>query len=217
MLREGDPAPKFELDNDRGGKTKLADFRGKRVVVYFYPRDNTPGCTIEAIDFTRAKPKFDALGVPVLGISRDSVKSHCGFRDKHALGIELLSDPDLGVHKAYGAFGEKTMYGKKVEGTIRSTFVIGANGKIERVFSSVKVAGHADAVLGALGAGGAGRAAMAASAAKKSASPKKPAAKRAPEAKAASAKEPAAKKRAAKKPAKAAPVKKSPKKPAKKR
>jgi peroxiredoxin Q/BCP len=183
MLKEGDSAPKFDLESDRGGKRSSAELKGKRYVLYFYPRDNTPGCTLEAIDFTRAKSKFDALGVPVLGISRDSVKTHCGFRDKHSLGIELLSDPELVVHRAYGAFGEKMMYGKKVEGTIRSTFIVGANGKIERVFPSVKVAGHADTVLAAL------------SGPPPKASPSAKAKKTAPPAKKPAAKKPAAKKK----------------------
>ena len=150
MLKAGDKAPAFDLESDQGARVKLADRKGKRTVVYFYPRDNTPGCTVEAIDFTKAKQKFDKLGVTVYGISKDSVKSHCGFRDKHHLSIELLSDPDLSAHKAFGAFGEKMMYGKKVEGTIRSTFIVGADGKVEKVFSSVKVPGHVDAVLAAL-------------------------------------------------------------------
>jgi len=192
MLREGEKAPAFELESDRGMRRSSADFKGKRYVVYFYPRDNTPGCTLEAIDFTRAKAKFDALGVPVLGVSKDSVKSHCGFRDKHSLGIELLSDPELVTHKAFGAFGEKTMYGKKVEGTIRSTFIVGTDGKIERVFPSVKVAGHADAVLAALG--GAAPAAARKPLAKKPAA-KKPAAKKpATTKKPAATKKPSAKK-----------------------
>ncbi len=151
MLKAGDKAPSFDLESGGGARVKLADRRGKRTVLYFYPRDNTPGCTVEAIDFSKAKARFDALGVVVYGVSRDSVKSHMGFRDKHDLTIALLSDPDLHVHKAYGAFGEKTMYGKKVEGTIRSTFIIGGDGKLEKVFPSVKVAGHVDAVLAALG------------------------------------------------------------------
>jgi peroxiredoxin Q/BCP len=183
MLKEGDKAPAFALESDAGKQVRLGDFAGRALVLYFYPRDNTPGCTREAIAFSAAAARFAAAGASVVGVSRDSVKSHGSFRDKHALTIPLLSDPDLAVHKAFGAWGEKTMYGKKVEGTIRSTFVIGPDGKIARVFSPVKVDGHADAVLDALGA---------------------PAAKAKP-----AAKKPAAKKPVAKKPvAKKAPAKK---------
>src|SRR5262249_55266546 len=139
MLKEGDKAPAFELQSDAGRAVKLSDFAGKTLVLYFYPRDNTPGCTREAIAFSAAVDRIRAAGADVAGVSRDSVKSHCGFRDKYELSIPLLSDPDLAVHKAYGAFGEKTMYGKKVEGTIRSTFVIDGHGRIAKVFPSVKV------------------------------------------------------------------------------
>ncbi len=177
MLKAGDKAPSFDLESDGGGRVKLADRAGKRTVLYFYPRDNTPGCTVEAIDFSKAKARFDALGVAVYGVSRDSVKSHSGFRDKHDLTIPLLSDPDLHVHKAYGAFGEKTMYGKKVEGTIRSTFIIGGDGKLEKVFPSVKVAGHIDAVLAALSSKESTPAKEASAPAKPKAAPKAPSAK----------------------------------------
>lgn len=150
MLKEGDKAPSFDLASDEGGKISLRDFAGKALVLYFYPRDNTPGCTREAQAFTAARRAIEKVGGAVVGVSRDSLKSHLSFRDKCKLGITLLSDPDLSVHKAYGAWGEKTMYGKKVEGVLRSTFIV-ENGKIARVFSNVKVDGHADAVLAALG------------------------------------------------------------------
>ena len=150
MLKEGDKAPSFNLDSDTDGSVSLRDFAGKTLVLYFYPRDNTPGCTRQAQAFTAAKRAIEAAGASVVGVSRDSLKSHQSFRDKCKLGITLLSDPDLTVHKAYGAWGEKTMYGKKVEGVLRSTFVI-KDGKIARVFPNVKVDGHADAVLAALG------------------------------------------------------------------
>jgi peroxiredoxin Q/BCP len=149
MLKEGDTAPDFTLESD-DGPVKLGTLRGKAVVLYFYPRDNTPGCTREAQGFSAAIKSFEKLGAVVLGVSKDSVESHCGFRDKYKLKLRLLSDPDLTVHKAYGAYGEKTMYGKKVQGTIRSTFLIGADGKIERAYRSVKVDGHPEAVLEAL-------------------------------------------------------------------
>ena len=155
MLKQGDKAPDFDLEAEGGKRTKLSDHRGKSAVVYFYPRDNTPGCTVEAIDFSREKAAFDALGVPVFAISRDSLKSHTSFRTKHGLTIDLLSDPDLSVHKAYGAWGEKNMYGKKVEGVLRSTFLVGPDGRVARAWPSVKVNGHVAAVLGALGGGSA--------------------------------------------------------------
>src|SRR5579871_3412751 len=144
------PAPKFALESDADTRVKLADYAGKWLVVYFYPKDNTPGCTREAQDFTQAVPKLRKLGAEVVGISKDSVKSHCGFRDKIGIRFPLLSDPDLSTHKAYGAWGTKTMYGKKVEGTIRSTFLVSPAGKIVRSWTGVKVDGHADKVLAAL-------------------------------------------------------------------
>ncbi len=192
MLKEGQKAPRFELPSDAGKNVRLDDFAGKPVVVYFYPRDNTPGCTREAQAFSAAKKELAKLGATVLGISKDSVTSHCGFRDKYALNFPLLSDADLSVHKAFGAYGEKTMYGRKVLGTIRSTFVIGPDGKLAKVFPSVKVDGHADAVLAALRGGDAAATPSKASAPKKSA-PKKSAAKKS------AAKNSAAKKSAAKK------------------
>jgi len=150
VLKEGDKAPPFELASDEGGKVSLRDFAGKALVLYFYPRDNTPGCTREAQAFTAARRAIEKAGGAVVGVSRDSLKSHQSFREKCKLGITLLSDPDLAVHKAYGAWGEKTMYGKKIEGVLRSTFIV-KDGKIARAFPNVKVDGHADAVLAALG------------------------------------------------------------------
>jgi peroxiredoxin Q/BCP len=158
MLKEGDKAPSFELPSDAGRAVKLSDFAGKKLVLYFYPRDNTPGCTREAIAFSAALKQIAASGASVVGVSKDSVKSHGSFRDKHQLTIPLLSDADLAVHRAFGAWGEKTMYGKKVEGTIRSTFVIGPEGTITKVFPSVKVDGHVEQVLAALGGASAAKA-----------------------------------------------------------
>jgi len=143
-------APPFDLESDKGKRVSLREFKGKWLVVYFYPRDNTPGCTREANDFTKAAPAMKKLGAAVVGISKDSVKSHCGFRDKMGITFPLLSDPELEAHKAYGAWGTKTMYGKKVEGTIRSTFLVSPEGKIVRAWRSVKVDGHVDAVIAAL-------------------------------------------------------------------
>ncbi len=174
MLKEGQKAPRFALPSDGARDVRLEDFAGKRVVIYFYPRDNTPGCTRQAQAFSAASRDFAKLGVTVLGVSKDSVASHCGFRDKYALSFPLLSDADLSVHKAFGAYGEKNMYGKKVMGTIRSTFVVGPDGKIVKVFPSVKVDGHADAVLAVLRGGDAKTAAPKKTApAKKTAAPKK--------------------------------------------
>ncbi|HVJ90019.1 MAG TPA: peroxiredoxin, partial [Labilithrix sp.] len=160
MLKEGDKAPTFNLESDTGERVSLRDFAGKTLVLYFYPRDNTPGCTRQAQAFTAARRAIEKAGGAVVGVSRDSLKSHRSFREKCGLGITLLSDPDLSVHKAYGAWGTKTMYGKKIEGVLRSTFLV-ENGKIVRVFPNVKVDGHADAVLEALGTKGAGDAARA--------------------------------------------------------
>jgi peroxiredoxin Q/BCP len=145
MLNEGAKAPDFVLESD-DGKVKLKDFAGKVTVLYFYPKDSTPGCTREAQAFSASLRDFTKLGAVVLGVSKDSVESHGRFREKYDLKIRLLSDPDLTVHKAYGAYGEKMMYGKKVLGTIRSTFVIDPHGKVARIFRNVKVDGHADAV-----------------------------------------------------------------------
>jgi thioredoxin-dependent peroxiredoxin len=149
MLKAGDLAPNFALQS-REGVHKLSDAKGKYAVVYFYPRDNTPGCTREGQAFSLAAKKFAAAGAVVYGISKDSVESHDRFADTCSITIDLLSDADLATHKAYGAFGEKTMYGKKVIGTIRSTFIVDPAGKVARVFPAVKVDGHADAVLEAI-------------------------------------------------------------------
>lgn len=151
-LEVGAKAPDFTLPSDSGDDVSLGDFKGKTLVLYFYPKDNTPGCTREAQAFSAALAKLQNRGAAVVGVSKDSVKSHCNFRDKYALKFPLLSDPDYAVHKAYGAYGEKTMYGKKILGTIRSTFVIDGKGKVVRVFPSVKVDGHVDAVLEVLDA-----------------------------------------------------------------
>jgi len=146
-LSPGDRAPAFDLAADSGKNVKLSDFAGQSLVLYFYPKDNTPGCTREAQAFTKLLLKFTKAGAKVAGVSKDSVASHCGFRDKLKLKVALLSDPDLAVHKLYGAYGEKVSYGKKTLGVIRSTFLIGKDGRIRRAWSSVKVDGHAEAVL----------------------------------------------------------------------
>lgn len=157
-LTVGDAVPTFAVAADDGSTVRESDLMGRRAVVYFYPKDNTPGCTVEAQDFTAAAARFAAAGVPVYGVSRDSVASHGKFRDKHKLTVRLLSDPDLAMQKAFGVWGQKMMYGRAMEGTIRSTFLVGADGRVEAVWSPVKVAGHVEAVLaritGAAGATG---------------------------------------------------------------
>ncbi|KYF64609.1 peroxiredoxin [Sorangium cellulosum] len=155
MLNAGDRAPDFSLESDGGETVSLADFPGKTVVLYFYPKDDTPGCTREAQAFSEALHAFTEAGAVVLGVSRDSVERHRKFRAKYDLGVTLLSDPDLTAHEAYSAYGEKTMYGKKVMGTIRSTFIIGPDRTVKHIFSGVKVDGHADAVLALVRGGGA--------------------------------------------------------------
>lgn len=150
VLTVGEPAPGFVLPSDGGDEVSLSGLRGRWVVVYFYPRDDTPGCTVEAREFTALADAFEAEGAVVLGVSKDTVASHCKFRDKHGLKVRLVSDVGLDVHKAYGAWGEKNMYGKRVEGTLRSTVLIDAEGTIRRVWRSVRAAGHAGQVLEAL-------------------------------------------------------------------
>ncbi|WP_437956262.1 peroxiredoxin [Sorangium sp. So ce119] len=169
MLNAGDRAPDFSLDSDSGKTVSLADFPGKTVVLYFYPKDDTPGCTREAQAFSEALHAFTEAGAVVLGVSRDSAERHRKFRAKYDLGVTLLSDPDLTAHDAYGAYGEKTMYGKKVMGTIRSTFIIGPDRTVKHIFSGVKVDGHADAVLALVRGGGAPEAPRAAASAAKTA------------------------------------------------
>ena len=147
---EGAAAPRFDLDSDTEERVTSDDFAGKWLVIYFYPKDNTPGCTREAQDFTRAAARLKKLGAEVVGISKDSVKSHGGFKEKIGIGFRLLSDPELRTHRAYGAWGKKVMYGKEVEGVIRSTFLVAPDGKLAKAWRSVKVDGHVDKVVAAL-------------------------------------------------------------------
>ena len=149
-LREGDNAPAFELPSSDGNNVSLKSLAGKTIVLYFYPKDNTPGCTREAEGFRDAAAKLKKKGVVVLGVSRDSVAAHCKFRDKYSLNFALLSDADHSVMEKYGAWGEKKLYGKTSLGVIRSTVLIGPDGKIKKVWPKVKVDGHVDAVLAAL-------------------------------------------------------------------
>ena len=150
MLEVGKKAPAFTMESSDGGKVKLSDFAGKIVVLYFYPRDNTPGCTTEAENFRDAVPALKKLGAVVLGASKDSIASHCKFRDKYELSFPLLSDPDGKVLEAYGAWGDKVMYGKKLKGVIRSTVLIGKDGKVVQHWPKVSVKGHVDAVVAAV-------------------------------------------------------------------
>ncbi|WP_205436000.1 peroxiredoxin [Helicobacter suis] len=145
-LQINTPAPSFSLYNANHESVSLKDFLGKWVVLYFYPKDNTPGCTVEAQDFSRLKAEFEAKGAVILGISPDGVQSHCHFIESEKLSIELLSDPSLEVLKAYGAYGIKSMR-KGIEGVIRSTFVIDPEGIIKHAFYYVKAKGHAQKVL----------------------------------------------------------------------
>ena len=151
MLKEGDKAPAFKLPSVEGGDVGLKDFAGKTVVLYFYPKDDTPGCTREACAFRDSQAALKKAGAVVLGVSPDSVESHQKFRGKYKLNFPLLADADKSVAKKYGAWGEKVMYGKKVVGMIRSTFVIDGDGVVTRAMYGVTPDGHADAVLSALG------------------------------------------------------------------
>lgn len=146
-LKEGDKAPAFTLPSDSGEKVSLKDFKGQTVVLYFYPKDMTPGCTTEACDFRDSVARFKKKKAVILGVSRDSAERHGKFRDKYDLNFPLLADEDGEVCEAYGVWQEKSLYGKKFMGIVRTTFVIGADGKIEKIFDKVKVKEHADAVF----------------------------------------------------------------------
>lgn len=151
-IAEGKKAPAFKLPSTSGRSISLKDFEGKYLVLYFYPRDNTPGCTLEAQDFRDASQKLKSKGAVVLGVSKDSIDSHCKFIEKQNLNFDLLSDPDGKVIEKYGAWGEKNMYGKKSMGIVRTTVIIGPEGKVKKVFPKVRVKGHVDAVLETLSA-----------------------------------------------------------------
>jgi peroxiredoxin Q/BCP len=146
----GQRAPSFALANQAGKSVALKDFSGERFVIYFYPADDTPGCTKEACQFNDGLAAFRKLGVKVLGVSPDGAEKHVAFRKKYGLTFDLLSDPDRSVMASYGAYGEKMMYGKKVTGVIRSTFVIGPTGKVEHAWYGVRADGHAAKVLATL-------------------------------------------------------------------
>lgn len=147
MIRVGDAAPDFTAPTDGGGSVRLKDLRGKKVVLYFYPKDNTPGCTTESCDFRDAHAEFGEHDAVVLGVSPDSVKSHDNFKQKFDLPFTLISDEDHKIAEAYGVWQEKSMYGRKYMGIVRSTFVIDEKGKIAAIYDKVKVKGHVAEVL----------------------------------------------------------------------
>ena len=146
----GAKAPDFKLDRDGGGVTKLADFKGRALVLYFYPKDDTTGCTQEAIEFNGLRAQFEKAGAEVVGVSPDSAKRHDKFKAKHDLALTLLSDESTKMLEAYGVWKEKSMYGRKYMGVERTTFLIDGKGVIRETWPKVKVAGHAKAVLDAV-------------------------------------------------------------------
>jgi peroxiredoxin Q/BCP len=152
-LAGGVPAPDFNLPRDGGKALSLADFAGEKLVIYFYPRADTPGCTRESMDFSRLAKDFAAAGTKVIGVSADPVKVQDAFRDKYKLEVPLVSDEAKSMIRAYGAWGEKSMYGRTFEGILRTTVLLDADGRVQRVWRHVKVDGHADEVLAAARAG----------------------------------------------------------------
>jgi peroxiredoxin Q/BCP len=149
-VTEGSKAPDFSLETDGGGKVRLRDLKGRAVVLYVYPRDDTSGCTVEALAFSALKKKFETAGATIVGVSPDPVKSHDKFKARHDLSIMLAADPDKKMLERYGVWVEKSMYGRKYMGAERSTFLIDPQGKVARVWRKVKVSGHADEVLAAV-------------------------------------------------------------------
>ena len=147
-VKEGDKAPDFSLKDADGNDVKLSDFRGRKVVLYFYPKDDTPGCALEACDFRDRKANFDGAGAVILGVSPDDAESHGEFRAKYGLPFTLLSDPEKTAATAYGVYKEKTMVGKTAMGIERSTFLIDENGAIAKAIRKVKVDGHVEEILG---------------------------------------------------------------------
>jgi len=148
-LTEGTRAPDFRLARDGGGAVSLDDFRGKKLVLYFYPKADTPGCTIEAKDFSRLQPAFAKAGIAVVGVSADPVKKQDAFKSRHGLTTPLASDETHAMLEAYGVWAQKSMYGKKYMGINRTTVLIGSDGRIARIWPKVKIDGHADEVLAA--------------------------------------------------------------------
>jgi thioredoxin-dependent peroxiredoxin len=152
VIEEGKPAPDFELQSDSGDTVRLSDLRGKTVVLYFYPKDDTPGCTTEACEFRDAYDRYRERGIEILGVSPDDVASHRKFKSKYELPFTLLADPDHRTAEAFGVWGERSYAGKAYMGITRSTFIIDENGNVARAMLGIKPAGHAAAVLGELGA-----------------------------------------------------------------
>ncbi len=150
-LREGDPAPDFELETDAGRRLRLSELRGRTLVLYFYPRAGTPGCTAEACEFRDATPELQGKGAVVLGISPDTAEAQARFKARHNLPFTLLADPEKKAARAYGVWKEKHQYGRKVMGIERTTFLIGPDGAIQRIFRKVRPRGHAVRVVEALG------------------------------------------------------------------
>lgn len=147
----GDAMPDIALERPEGGAVRPSDFKGRRAVLFFYPKDMTPGCTAEAIDFSALKPQFDAAGVALLGISKDSAARHRKFAEKHALAVELATDAaENGLSDALGIWTEKQLYGRHFMGMVRTTYLLDADGRIERVWRKVRVKGHAEEVLAAI-------------------------------------------------------------------
>jgi peroxiredoxin Q/BCP len=146
-LKPGSRAPAFKLDRDNGGSVALKDFKGRKLALYFYPRADTPGCTREAIEFSKLRAQFAKANTEILGVSADPVAAQDRFKSKHKISIVLASDPTHAVLTAYGAWGEKSLYGRKFIGVIRKTVLIDENGRIARIWPKVSVAGHAEEVL----------------------------------------------------------------------
>jgi peroxiredoxin Q/BCP len=146
-LAPGDRAPAFRMPTDSAGQVSSAALKGKPYILYFYPKDDTSGCTKEAIEFTAAKKKFDALGIEIVGVSKDTATSHDKFKNKHKLKITLASDPEKETAEAYGVWVLKTLYGRKYMGMDRATFLVDAKGVIRQIWRKVKVPGHVEAVL----------------------------------------------------------------------
>ncbi|MBU1069460.1 peroxiredoxin [Myxococcota bacterium] len=146
-MKPGTPAPDFTLPDQDGRPVSLSDWKGKWTVLYFYPKDNTPGCTLEGQEFTALLPRFSEAGAEVFGVSRDSGKIHCGFAQRYGLAVRLLSDTDHAVHAAYGAWGVKKRFGISSEGALRTTFLIGPDLRIAAAWTAVKAVGHAQEVL----------------------------------------------------------------------
>ena len=150
VLKAGDPAPEFNLPSDEGKPVSLSGLRGKKVVIYFYPKDNTPGCTRESCAFRDGLAQVKRKGAVVLGVSADSVESHRKFKEKQGLNFPLLSDPERKALEAYGVWQEKSLYGRKFMGIVRTTYIIDGKGNVSRVFPKVRVDGHVQEVLAAL-------------------------------------------------------------------